>query len=67
MESTTSTKMQLYNCDVKMIKPACHQKLLMRSGLGAVATASNHMRIFTHCLKDLLWGEGTYGQREHIF
>lgn len=50
-----------------MIKPACHQKLLMRLGLGAVATASNHMRIFTHCLKDLLWGEGTYGQREHIF
>ena len=41
-----------------MIKPACHQKFLISLGVGVV---------FTQHLKDLLWGRGTRGQREHIF
>lgn len=41
-----------------MIKPDCHQKLLISLGVGVV---------FTQHLKDLLWGRGIHGQYEHIF
>ena len=45
MGPIVSAEMRLYDCDAKMIKPACHPKLLMRSLAGWIEPASSHMKI----------------------
>lgn len=54
--------MYLYNCDAKMIKPPCHQKLLMRLWGGNRNYFKSHKNLVP--IYDLLWGEGTNGQHD---